>query len=119
MSYSLVIDGAEGARKVRSGQLPRRGEWLSVEMGGAWWWLPVLEVTHVLFGERLLKETEDGCDVAHDLAEAVVFTSLSVRVKAEAYSLDEAYKLVLPPTRWPFGGRAGFEVEESSYLADK
>jgi hypothetical protein len=119
MTYSLVIDGTEGARKVRRGLLPRRGEWLSVEIHGAWWWLPVLEVSHVLYGARSLTETEDGCDLAHEQAEAVVFTSFTLGVKAEAYSKDEAYRLVLPPTRWPFGGRVDLEIEESAYVARK
>src|SRR5213593_2822789 len=118
MSYSLVIDGTEGARKVRRGPLPRCGEWLSVELEGSWWWFPVLEVSHVLYGNRPLEEAEEGCDFAHDQAEAVVFTSLALRVKVETTcSKDEAYKLVIPPTRWPFGSQADIEIDKSACMA--
>jgi hypothetical protein len=110
MSYSVVIEGTQGARKVRHGALPRQGEWLSLQLGGVWWWLPVLEVGYSLSEGKALQEPEEGCEVAHDDAESLVFTSLAVGVRTPVRFPEESVKLVLPPTRWPCGGRVREEI---------
>lgn len=104
MSYCVVIEGAEGVRRVQAGILPRRGEWIAVELDQAWRWFPVLEVAHALSREERLKEPETGCHFEHAQSEHVVFSSLALAVRAEVRSADESFKLVLPPSRWPFGG---------------
>ena len=111
VSYCLVIEGMSGARKVRRGAVPRRGEWLSVRMDRAWWWFPVLEVGYSLSPERTLEPTKEGCDFAHEAAEPLVFTSLAVAVPARVRTPEETVKVVLPPTRWPLGGRVEEETD--------
>ena len=102
MGYSLFIEGLDGARKVRRGSVPRKGEWLNVKLQGRWWWLPVLEVTHMLSCGRPFDE--EGCDILHETVEGIVFSSLAVGVRVEMSEPEESYKLVLPPSRWPLGG---------------
>ena len=114
MTYNLVIEGEDGARKVRHGALPRKGEWVNLRLDRAWWWLPVLEVAYSLSQEKRLEPAEEGCDFAHDNAESLVFTSLAVAVPVKTRSPDELVKLVLPPSRWPLGGR----VEDDQTLND-
>jgi hypothetical protein len=107
MSFNLVIEGQVGAQRVQQGALPRRGEWLSVELQGSRWWLPVLEVAHVLSRARKTVEPGAGWDLEHEDTEALVYSSLALAVKAEARHEDDTYKLLLPPTRWPYGGQDG------------
>jgi hypothetical protein len=104
VGYSLFIEGLDGARKVRRGSVPRKGEWLNVRLQGRWWWLPVLDVTHMLSCGRPFDE--EGCDILHETAEGIVFSSLAVGVRVEVSEPEESYKLVLPPSRWPLGGVA-------------
>ena len=104
MGMTLVIEGTHGARKIRSGQVPRLGEWLSLEINKKWWWLPVIEVGYVFSKEEVLTESVDGCDFAHQSVEPIIFTSLALSVRAEVSSEEETYKRILPPSRWPFGG---------------
>jgi hypothetical protein len=110
VSYHLVIEGKEGARMVRKGFLPRRGDWLSLELEDAHWWLPVMEVGHALTRAEPPRKTESGADVAHQQADTIVITSLALGVKSPLERADE-YRFVLPPSRWPFGGRLGDEEE--------
>jgi len=104
MSYHLVIEGINGARHVRSGELPRRGEWLKVCLGRECWWLPVLEVAHLLSRATQPGADEDGADAAHERAEALLVSSLAMGVRANEGSADDTYQFVLPPPRWPLGG---------------
>jgi hypothetical protein len=106
MSYSLFIEGTQGGRRVRHGILPRRGDWLSVEFRRGQWWLPVLEVCHMLSGEEVLPEGEDGCDYRYTSADCLVLTSLALGVRATPRNKDESFKVVLPPSRWPLGGQS-------------
>ena len=106
MAYSLVIEGTRGARRVRTGELPRRGDWLSLRLGTNYLWLPVLDISHSLSDEEVLPESEAGCERAHAEAKSVVFASLSLATRAELRHQDDEYKLVMPPSRWPFGGRS-------------
>lgn len=90
------------------GVLPRRGEWLSLKLGKAWHWLPILEVAHVLSEEKRLSTSDGGADFLHEEAEGVVVSSLALAVRVEVHA-EQTYKFVLPPPRWPFGGRGGEE----------
>ena len=112
MSYSLVIEGLEGGRRVRAGLLPRRGEWISLEIARRHWWLPVLEVAHALRAGEELRRPEAGSDIAHARSESFIYTTLALGVAADLRSSEDAYKLVLPPSRWPLGGRVEEEKEE-------
>lgn len=103
MSYSLVIEGLDGAHRVRRGDLPRQGEWLGFEFEGAFWWLPVIEVAHVLTDARPIEEA--GCDYVHEAAGSLVFSSFALAVRTKPQVEEESVKFVFPPTRWPFGGR--------------
>jgi len=114
MKYNLVIEGLNGARKVRGGSVPRQGEWLSMRVERVWWWLPVLEVGYSLSEARALNPAEDGCDFAHENAESLVFTSLAVGVPTRVRCPEETMKLVLPPTRWPLGGRVEEETDSGA-----
>ena len=110
MSYSLVIEGTMGARSVRRGDLPRRGDWLSLNLGGAYWWLPVLEISNSMSPAEICPTVEAGCVVAHKEARPVVFSSLAMGVRVDLRREDDEYKLVMPPSRWPFGGRSTGEA---------
>ena len=48
MSYSLVVEGLDGAHRVRQGRLPSLGEWINLRIDGEVWWFPVVEIAHVL-----------------------------------------------------------------------
>ena len=104
MSYTLYIEGEDATRRVRRGILPRPGEWLNLKIGNAWHWLPVLEVAHALSREKKLPEAEAGSDFVHEGAEDIVVSSLALAIRADTHT-DDTYKLVLPPPRWPFGGK--------------
>lgn len=108
MSYTLYIEGEDATRRVRRGILPRPGEWLNLKIADAWHWVPVLEVTHALSPEKEPEEPEAGSDFVHEEAEGVVVSSLALAVRVDVHA-DDTYKLVLPPPRWPFGGRGGEE----------
>lgn len=112
MKYQLLIESLDGARLVRRGALPRRGDWLQVDLRGVCWWLPVIEVSHFLAPGTKLARVEKGCDWAHEAAETVVYTSLAVGAEAKVRSADDTFKYVLPPSRWPFGGVDPLEVPE-------
>jgi len=118
MRYQVLIEGLDGARLVRRGALPRRGDWLQVDLRGVCWWLPVIEVTHFFARGVKLARVEKGCDWAHAMAETVVYTSLAVGVEAKVRSTDDTFKYVLPPSRWPFGGVDPSEVTEDD-LSDE
>ena len=77
----------------------------------AWWWLPVLEVGYSLSPGKRLEPPVEGCDLAHESAETLVFTSLAVAIPAQARTPEETVKIVLPPTRWPLGGRVEEETD--------
>jgi len=82
---------------------------MSMLLGREVHWLPVLDVVHVLTGEEELAEEEAGCDIAYPESECLVVTSLALAVRAGAGTKEEGFKMVLPPTRWPLGGRGGEE----------
>jgi hypothetical protein len=69
------------------------------------WWLPVLEVAHVLSAGETTQEPEHGCHTVHNGAHGLALTSLGVGIPADMVGEDDTYKLVLPPSRWPPGGR--------------
>lgn len=103
MSYSLIVEGLEGAQRVRQGRLPSRGEWLNLAIDGRVWWLPVQEVAHVLSPGEPSEEPDHGCHTIHERAHGLVLTSLALGIPADLVGEEDAYKLILPPARWPLG----------------
>ena len=55
---------------------------------------------------NLTPEEEAGCDYRYTRADCLVLTSLALGVKALPKNDEESFKVILPPSRWPFGGPA-------------
>lgn len=106
MSYSLVIEGGKGPRRILGETVPCRGDWIRVPMDGGHFWFPVIEVAHSLPVARRIKTSDSPWHVEHEGAEVLVFSSTAVAVPIRPGSELEEVKHVLPPTRWPWGGDA-------------
>ena len=103
--FHVVIEGLEEALRVPADVLPRCGEWLNLRHDKAWWWFPVLEVIHALPRSLERGGNSEAKAAPEDVTECVVVSSLALGVRVELHRKEEAYKLVLPPPRWPLGGR--------------
>jgi hypothetical protein len=65
----------------------------------------VLEIAHVLTSGEATEEPDHGCHTVHSKAHGLALTSLAAGIPADVVDEEEAYKLILPPGRWPLGGR--------------